>query len=58
MTNFERIKQMTIEEMAVFINTLSDNCCLIECTDCVIYQAVGNCEKDCILSWLNQEEEE
>jgi hypothetical protein len=54
MTNFEKIKQMTVEEFAkMFGNGICENIsnCLntIDCT--------ADCD-DCIIDWLNQEVEE
>lgn len=48
MTNHEKIKQMTADELAVFIEANQDGCRLA--TDCLN----GNC-KECIKIWLEQE---
>ena len=57
MTNFERIKSMNVEEMAVFIEKAMPNFgwldeCVVDC----FYD--GNCAKNCIINWLNSESEE
>lgn len=52
MTNFERIKEMNIEEMAEFH---SNNC---DCTYCVCYPEPGPCSLSCkagVKKWLESE---
>ena len=53
MTNYERIKNMSIEEMAEFIPNWS----YTEACDCSKeYVVCGNdCEK-CVMSWLKKEQ--
>ncbi len=52
-TNFERIKNMTVEEMAEFINTIS-HCGEISCKDCYLPpQSCGNAKN--IENWLMSE---
>ena len=50
MTNFEKIKQMTVEEMAECFGNVF---CLCEVLDC----NYTNCS-ECMKNWLNQEVEE
>lgn len=51
MTNFERIKNMSVEEYAKHIFRL------IDCRYCPIYCTNGNC-KDAIEQWLKDEAED
>jgi hypothetical protein len=51
MTNHEKIKQMTVDELAAFIEANQYGCRLA--TDCLN----GNC-KECIKIWLEQEVQE
>ena len=48
MTNHEKIKQMTVDELAAFIEANQYGCRLA--TDCLS----GNC-RECIKIWLNRE---
>lgn len=57
MTNFEKIKQMTVEKMAKFINTLTTNWVYQFCDECPINQNTDGCVKHGIEEWLNQEVE-
>ena len=68
MTNIERVKAMTIEELAIFLNSITEHChmrgeALGEenyeerksiCKDCPIGDYVGCCNSD-IEFWLKQE---
>lgn len=56
LTNFEKIKAMTVEEMADFISTITscDDC---SCDYCQ-YHIEDNCPKLYTVDWLNQEVEE
>lgn len=46
MTNFERLKQMTVEEMADFINDITFCCRYDECQSCHLYKFYNNsCDK-------------
>ncbi|MEF2919100.1 MAG: hypothetical protein U0O22_01355 [Acutalibacteraceae bacterium] len=53
MTNFERIKQMTVEEFAKMFN--SALCRQMNFDGCK--RAEGNCQ-ECAIAWLNQEVED
>ena len=48
MTNYERIKNMSVEEMAEFLNEAS-NCCLVP-TDCITESCT-----ECLKQWLESE---
>lgn len=54
MTNYEKIKGMSIEEMAVFLN-------VSDCYRCAFYtEECGHCTTDCeegIKKWLRQKVE-
>lgn len=52
MTNFEKIKQLTLEEFAEKFNS---NICRQIRSERFTYCYKGNSCKDCILNWLNQE---
>ena len=62
MTNYERIKNMRIEEMAALFDEMSSNC--IDCTEeacnynCPIYRSGCYCDSSDIKSWLESEVEE
>ena len=52
MNNFERIKQMSVDEMVLFLNS---------CEYCTLWGTGCDCETDCekgITEWLMQEVEE
>lgn len=55
MTNYERIKNMSVEEMAEFINRIeagdSDNCLLIKIEGVYIFD-------EALIEWLNAEVED
>ena len=59
MTNYERIKNMSIEEMALFLvkvnNSYSD--CMVGVDDCK-YPKIGNNCILCFKQWLESEVEE
>ena len=67
MTNFERIKAMSVEEMAVLINDVEERLMLPPCSKehCAVYAEDGAC-KNCgkepciaaIVHWLNSEAQE
>ena len=58
MNNFEKIKQMTVDEMAEKIS-LSKDCSGITCSDCPIQcYCVLPSNKNTIKNWLLQEVEE
>lgn len=52
MTNFGRIKNMTVEQMALF---LTDIACIKSCSDCPSKQFVGITCDDCFERYLNSE---
>lgn len=60
MTNFERIKAMTIEEMAIYLAIIarSDNCIdsrAMGCDDCIFNEICKlRSKKDCV-KWLESE---
>lgn len=62
MTNFEKIKNMTMEEMATTINNgiSSDPCdyCTYDETFCNCDPCVGKDDFDVIVEWLGSEVEE
>jgi hypothetical protein len=52
MNNYNKIKQMSVDEMVLFLNT---------CEHCTLWGTGCDCEKDCekgITEWLMQEVEE
>jgi hypothetical protein len=52
MNNFQKIKQMTVDEMVLFLNS---------CEHCTLWGTGCDCENDCekgITEWLLQEVEE
>ena len=55
MTNFERIKQMTVEEMALFLTDLVG---VTSCEDCPSKQNVGITCDDCFERYLESEAED
>lgn len=62
MTNYERIKNMSIEEMTVLFDEMSCNC--LECIEeaynynCPIYRSGRYCDPSDIKSWLESEVKE
>lgn len=61
MTNFERIKNMSVEELAKFIDNIAE-CCFknAECENCPIYCSSDEiyCNSSIISKWLKSEAEE
>ena len=60
MTNFEKIKAMSVEEMAELLGGLTDRAC-VNCNDCLMkkecqYPFLG-CDENA-LKWLESEAEE
>jgi hypothetical protein len=58
MTNYERIKNMSVEEMAEIINVLTRCCATDECHECQIDEFKENgivCSKISIKQWLERE---
>lgn len=58
MTNFERIKQMTVEEIAGLIDDITCICCDSGgCKYCPIYECtkIEGCDTDVIMEWLESE---
>lgn len=58
MTNFERIKQMTVEELAHLINYITGCCRKEECYRCPLKDTshhFQSCGKQDVEEWLNQE---
>lgn len=54
MTNYEKIKNMTVEEMAKFLDELTDRCNASMCIDCPLCKGLFCCAKE-IIYWLNRE---
>jgi hypothetical protein len=59
MNNYEKIKQMTVEEMAVWLDNVSDECSdmCIASLDALIMCYPSNCIEN-IKQWLLQEVEQ
>lgn len=58
MTNFEKIKQMTVDEIAKLLNDLTFFCRYDECDKCPMHNKKDNCCDDItIKNWLNCEVE-
>ena len=58
-TNYERIKSMTIEEMAIAIDKLTCICATGDrCEICPIYVSGHSCRPQDIMEWLESEVEE
>ena len=59
-TNFEKIKNMTIEEMADFLGVYNDRSC-VQCDNCIMHSHCGfpilPCN-DSALIWLKSEVKE
>lgn len=58
MTNFECIKQMTVEEMADLIDDITYICFNnFGCESCPIYECtkIEGCNTDVIMEWLESE---
>ena len=58
-TNYDHIKNMSIEEMAEYIHSISAAACIIdaECHMCPLENA-GSCTKNDIKKWLESEAED
>ena len=59
MNNYEKIKQMTVEEMAVWLDNVSDECsdmCIASLDDLIMFYP-STCIEN-IKQWLLQEVEE
>ena len=56
MTNYDRIKAMSVEEMAEFLETVDDIDYSI--TFCDLCHGQYDCTKDCKKHWLESEVEE
>ncbi len=54
MTNYEKIKNMTVEEMAEFLEKLTDLCNANRCKDCPLCKGIFCCTTE-IECWLNSE---
>lgn len=54
MTNYEKIKNMTVEEMAEFLEKLTDRCNANRCKDCPLCKGIFCCTTE-IGCWLNSE---
>ena len=54
MTNYEKIKNMTIEEMANFLDKITERCASNECEDCPLCEGIFCCTSE-IGYWLNSE---
>lgn len=57
MTNFEKIKNMSIEEMAEMLNNLSANCTNENCSNC-IYNIDYFCDIKSFINYLEKEAKE
>lgn len=44
MTNYDRIRNMSVEEMTQFICTIAEHCYYDECKGCPIYNVCGVCD--------------
>lgn len=54
MTYYEKIKNMTIEEMANFLDKITGRCVNNECKDCPLCKGIYCCDIE-IEYWLNSE---
>lgn len=54
MTNYEKIKNMTVEEMAEFLEKITDYCNAKTCKDCPLCRCIFCCATE-IECWLNSE---
>lgn len=60
MTNYERIKNMTIEQMADVFDAVTEACALQarnKCMNCPVFRATGTgyCDRENLLRWLANE---
>ncbi|MGN1318408.1 MAG: hypothetical protein ACI4VF_05275 [Lachnospirales bacterium] len=53
MTNFEHIKNMNIDELAYFIDSITEACVYESCGNCPIN--INECDEINIKNWLNEE---
>lgn len=59
MTNYERIKNMSVEEIADLIDEITDCCVTNECSSCPLHpHGAQFCHKDHFKIWLESEVEE
>lgn len=54
MTNYEKIKNMTVEEMAKFLEKITDYCNANNCKACPLCRGIFCCTTE-IECWLNSE---
>ena len=54
MTYYEKIKNMTIEEMANFFDKITERCFNNECKDCTLCEGIYCCANE-FKYWLNSE---
>lgn len=57
MTNYEKIKNMSIDEMAKFLDELTERCCNNSCKDCPLCDGIYCCANE-FEYWLNSEVKE
>lgn len=57
MTKYEKIKNMTVEEMAKFLEELTDRCNASRCIDCPLCEGLFCCTDE-IRYWLESEVKE
>lgn len=62
MTNFEKIKQMSVEEIVVLLDSMQCRCYSNDCQNCPIYKIADTPRKRCmpqdIMNWLESEVQE
>lgn len=58
MTNYERIKYMSVEEMANLFEEISICCLVQDCNSCPIHEPLSYCTEEYIKIWLESEVEE
>lgn len=58
MTNYEKIKNMSIEEMAEGFERLAYTTCPCYCSRCLFNHKGYLCDKTGFIGWLNSEVEE
>lgn len=58
MTNFEKIKNMTVIEMAARLEMLACTTCPCNCSECPFNHKGCLCDKSGFIKWLNSEAEE
>ena len=57
MTNAEKIKSLSCEELARFLTKLTECCSFEDCEDCNECPAIKSCCYCSMLNWLNSEED-